>query len=150
MRQATMATYDEDLYTWTMEQAQLLREGRLSELDIENIAEELEDIGKSQARTLGSQLERLIAHLLKWCYQLNQRQQLEHSWRASIRNARQEIEETLSENPGLKPRLTEFFRKAYPKGVNWAVIETNLPESTFPTECPWTLEQVLNPDFWPQ
>jgi hypothetical protein len=69
MRQATMTTYDQDFYTWAMEQAQLLREGRLSELDVNNIAEELEDVGKSQAWTLRSQLERFIAHLLKWCHQ---------------------------------------------------------------------------------
>ncbi len=141
--------YDEDFYTWALKQAQLLREGRLSEIDIENIAEELEDMGKSRARALESQLTRLLAHLLKWQYQPDQRQRCENSWRASIRHARREVERTLKENPGLKPHLPELFEEAYQDGVDWAIRETNLPESVFPIECPWTLEQVLEGDFWP-
>lgn len=141
--------YDTDFYTWALEQARLLREGRLSELDIEHLAEEIEDMGKSEARGLQSQLERLIAHLLKWAYQPEQRQTSLNSWQASIDDARSRIEDILLENPGLKPRLPELFRKAYRGGLNWTVSETNLPKATFPADCPWTLEQVLDPDFWP-
>lgn len=141
--------YDEDFYSWALKQVQLLREGRLSEIDIENIAEELEDMGKSRARALESQLARLLAHLLKWQYQPDQRERYENSWHASIRHARRGVERTLKENPGLKPHLPELFEEVYQDGVDWAIRETNLPESVFPIECPWTLEQVLEGDFWP-
>lgn len=144
-----MSTYQTDYYSWTQEQATLLREGRLNELDIEHLIEELEDMGKSRSRALESQLARLLAHLLKWAHQPDQRQWSEHSWRASIRNARLEVEEILEENPGLRPSVPDLFRKAYRKGLNWAIAETNLPEATFPQHCPWELSQVLDAEFWP-
>src|SRR5262252_9818951 len=82
--------YDEDFYTWTQEQAALLREGAVQELDLANLAEEIESLGKSDRRALGSHLRNLMLHLLKWQYQPSGRQ-TGHSWRASIRNARLEI-----------------------------------------------------------
>jgi hypothetical protein len=80
-----MATYNQDFYTWTSEQARYLREGRLSELDIENLAEELEDMGQGRERALKSQLVRLLAHLLKWHYQPESLPWCGNIWRASIR-----------------------------------------------------------------
>jgi hypothetical protein len=142
--------YDQDFYTWTQHQARLLREGRLQEIDIAHLAEEIEDMGKSEARSLQSQLERLIAHLLKWTYQPEQRQTSSNSWRASIRDARNRVKDTLLESPGLKPKLPELFLKAYLGAVNWAVEETNLPETIFPEGCPWRLEQALDDGFWPE
>jgi hypothetical protein len=144
-----MDLYDQDFYTWTLEQARLLRERRFAELDIEHLAEEIEDMGKREARSLRSQLERLIAHLLKWAYQPEARPWSGNSWRASIRDAREKLQDLLSESPGLKPKLPETFVKAYRGGVNWAVAETNLPETRFPAQCPWSLEQALDPGFWP-
>jgi hypothetical protein len=141
--------YDHDFYTWALESARGLREGRFADLDIEHIAEELEDMGKSEARGLKSQLARLLKHLLKWVYQPEARLGHENSWRASIRDARREIEECLEDNPGLAPRLPELFGKAYMQSINRAVVETNLPESRFPVSCPWSLEQALDPEFWP-
>jgi predicted nucleic acid-binding Zn-ribbon protein len=145
-----MATgYEQDYYGWIQEQAALLRAGRLSEADIEHIAEELEDMGKSEARGLKSQLARLLKHLLKWVYQPELREQQKNSWRASIRNARRKVRECLEENPSLKPKLPEFFLKSYIDAIDEAVEETNLPESRFPSQCPWTLEQVMDEEFWP-
>jgi Domain of unknown function DUF29 len=141
--------YDNDFYSWALESARALREGRFAELDIEHIAEELEGMGKERKRALQSQLARLLAHLLKWSQQPESRAWCGNSWRASIRDARREIEEILEENPGLKPHLPELFGKAYPKGVNRAIADTNLPESRFPAGCPWSLEQVMDPGFWP-
>jgi hypothetical protein len=142
--------YDSDFYTWTQEQTKLLRAGKLSHLDIRHLIEEIEDLGESQARGLQSQLERLIAHLLKWEYQPHQRQHSLHSWQASINDARERIMDSLGSNPGLKPQLPELFAKSYRGAVNGAVIETNLSRSTFPVDCPYTLEQILDEAFWPE
>jgi hypothetical protein len=141
-------TYEQDFYAWALESARGLRARRFADIDIEHIAEELEDMGKSRSRALESQLARLLAHLLKWAHQPEQRWRYQHSWRAAIDSARLEIEGILEENPGLKPRLPEFLGKAYPKGVKGAVAETNLPEATFPEMCPWELQQVLGSRFY--
>jgi hypothetical protein len=142
--------YDKDYYGWLTQQAALLRAGRLSEADIEHIAEELEDMGKSEARGLKSQLARLLKHLLKWVHQPDLREQQKNSWRASIRDARRKVRECLEENPSLKPKLPEFFLKSYIDAIDEAVEETNLPESRFPSQCPWTPEQVMDDQFWPE
>jgi hypothetical protein len=142
-------TYEQDFYAWALESAQALRERRFADIDSEHIAEELEDMGKSRARALESQLARLLAHLLKWTYQPDQRERYQHSWRATIDSAHWEIEEILEENPALVPRLPDVFSRAYPKSVNRAVAETNLPEATFPERCPWELEHVLDNKFLP-
>lgn len=144
-----MSDYEHDFYTWTQEQARALREGRFTELDLEHLAEEIEDMGKSEAKGLQAQIERLIAHLLKWAYQPEARAWQGNSWQASINDARDRINERLTESPGLRPRLPELFRKAYRGGANWAVRETNLPRSRFPSGCPWTLERAMDEQFWP-
>ncbi len=141
--------HEQDFYTWALETARAIRERRFAGIDWEAVAEELEDMGRSEARALESQLARLIAHLLKWQHQPEQRRLSENSWRATIENARREIRKLLRENPGLKSRLLELFSEAYPQGVDWAVIETNLSRSVFPAACPWSLEQVMDDGFWP-
>jgi|SRR5918992_232327 septal ring factor EnvC (AmiA/AmiB activator) len=142
-------TYEQDFYAWALESARGLRERRFADIDIEHIAEELEDMGKSRSRALESQLARLLAHLLKWAHQREHRQRYPHSWRATIDSARLEIEELLEENPSLKPRLPELLGRAYLKGVKRAVVETDLPEDTFPPQCPWDLQRVLDAQFLP-
>ena len=95
----------------------------------------------------------LHAHLLKWRLQSEKRHQdaaRERSWRATIRDARMRIEKILKENPGLRPGLPELFSEVYPGGVNWAIAETGLPESLFPSESPWTLDDALDDSFWPE
>jgi hypothetical protein len=144
------AQYDQDFYSWTQEQAKALREGRLTELDREHLAEEIEDMGKSEARGLRSQLARLLKHLLKWVHQPELLDRKRNSWGISIRDARRKIRECLEENPGLRSRLPELFEKGYIDAIVEVVEETNLPDATFPTVCPWTLEQVLDDAFWPQ
>jgi Domain of unknown function DUF29 len=141
--------HDQDFYTWALETARAIRERRFAGIDWEAVAEELEDMGRSEARALESQLARLLAHLLKWQYQPNQRQLSENSWRATIENARREIRKLLRENPGLKSRLPELFLEAYPQGIDWAVIETNVSRSVFQSTCPWSLEQAMDDGFWP-
>jgi hypothetical protein len=140
-----MSIYHHDFYTWTHEQAALLKEGRLDELDIEHLIEELEDMGTSRERELENRLGILLAHLLKWQYQPERRSR---SWEATIKEQRRRIERVLRKNPGLKSYLDEAFENAYGDARLIAVRETGLEENTFPEDCPWTLEQTLL--VWPQ
>jgi Domain of unknown function DUF29 len=138
--------YYTDFYAWANEQAALLRAGRLSEADIENIAEEIESIGKSQKRELISRLTVLLMHLLKWRYQSGLRGR---SWRLTIEQQRLGLEDHMGENPSLKSQLDEAMTKAYRHARIEAEGETHLPRSTFPLTCPFTFEEAMNPDFWP-
>jgi hypothetical protein len=140
--------YEQDFYQWTQEQAALLREGNVPELDVENLAEEIESLGKSDRRALGSHLKNLVLHLLKWRYQPTGRQ-AGHSWQQSIRNARAEIEVLLEDSPSLRQAVPPLIARWYPLARQDAADETRLPLATFPTTCPWTPEQILDDTFWP-
>ena len=146
MSEKSMPNYDQDFYAWTMHNAQLLREGRLNEIDRTNIAEELESMGKSQKRALNSRLTVLLAHLLKWRYQAGARSP---SWRNTIAIQRIELQELLEENPSLRAKLPGELPAAYRKALLWAANGTQLDLHTFPTSCPFTAEQVLDENFWP-
>jgi len=139
--------YDSDFYAWSREQAELLRTGKLAEADIEHIAEEIDSMGRTEKRELISRLEVLLLHLLKWRYQPGKRGA---SWEASIRVQRYSVEEHLDDNPSLKPLLPQALASAYRKARQEAVAETGLPSGTFPEACPWTAEQVLDGEFWPE
>jgi hypothetical protein len=141
---AKRARYDEDLYTWVQEQVALLRAGRLDEIDVENIAEELSDVGKSEFAKLRSALRVLVMHMLKWD------QQPEHrtpSWIYSIAEQRRRYHDVMADNPGLKPRRDEALRRAYPDARDWASDETHLHPSEFPKECPYTWDDLLERPF---
>jgi hypothetical protein len=137
--------YEEDGYSWALEQAEFLRARRFDLLDTENIAEEIEDLGKSLANELRSRYGTLAMHLLKWQFQPEGRS---HSWAGTIRRDRREIERHLRLNPGLKARREELFADAYDTARDDATVETNLPPSRFPETCPYTLEQATDPAFW--
>jgi hypothetical protein len=130
------AAYDEDFFAWTQEQARLLRSGELSELDIENIAEELESMGRSDKREIDNRLVVLLVHLLKWQVQVGFRSR---SWSA-----------TVGESPSLRSRVVSIRRGLYTRARQVAASETGLPETAFPAECPFTLEQILSEDFLPE
>jgi hypothetical protein len=138
--------YDADLVAWALANAALLREGRLSEIDAEHLAEELEDLGKSERRALCSHLRVLVLHLLKWQFQPGLRGP---SWRLSIENTRREIQIILEDSPSLKEVTETCLQKEYVLACRNAVIETGLPEEHFPSALPYTVEQVLTEDFWP-
>jgi len=127
--------------------AQLLRERRFEDLDLENVAEEIESLGKEQVHALQSQLRRLLKHLLKHQFQPAKRT---GSWRGSMASARIEIEGNLEVNPSLKPRIENLMQRAYLAAVKEAMAETGLPNKTFPTACPWTFEQAMQDDFFPE
>jgi predicted nucleic acid-binding Zn-ribbon protein len=139
-------TYDRDFYAWANEQASLLRAGRLAEADIAHIAEEIESMGKTEKRELVSRLTVLLLHLLKWRFQADR---AGNSWRLSIANSRDQIEDHLEDNPSLKSELPRTISQAYRYARRDAARETDLRESIFPTTCPWTFEQMMDPDFWP-
>jgi hypothetical protein len=140
------ALYDQDFYAWANEQAGLLRAGKLSEADIEHIAEEIESMGKGEKRELISRLNILLLHLLKRQYQPSHRG---HSWRSSIRIQRREVAAHMADNPSLKSLLPQAIEQAYGTAIIEAESETGLSEATFPAACEWSYEQMMDPEFWP-
>ena len=138
--------YQTDFYAWTQQQIKLLKAQSWHGLDVQNLIEELEDLGRRERQELRNRLSVLLGHLLKWQFQP---QQQSTSWLATIREQRDQITLLLDENPSLKPYLPEALIIAYKLGLSLAVRETGLPYETFPLECPYTLEKVLDEDFFP-
>jgi hypothetical protein len=138
--------YDTDFYAWANEQAALLRAGRLSEADVENIAEEIESMGRSERSELVNRLAVLLIHLLKWRYQPGLRGR---SWGLTIEEQRDALQDHLADNPSLKSQLDELVARAYRRARINAERETHLPRTTFPSTCPFTFDEAMNPDFWP-
>jgi Domain of unknown function DUF29 len=141
------ALYDEDFYAWSFEQARLLRAGEFSRLDIENIAEELESMGRRDKREIESRLVVLIAHLLKWQVQVGFRSR---RWSAPIREQRRRIAKLLEESPSVLSVFDELLGQAYGDGRDKAAEETGFADSAFPPACPFTPEQLLAEDFLPK
>jgi len=141
-----MTSYNTDFYAWTIEQAERLKTGQWEHLDIENLVEEIESLGKREKQELRNRFRVLLGHLLKWQYQPDQRS---NSWRSTIREQRRRIIQHLEENPSLQPYLPEALQAGYEDGVDLAIQETNLPEESFPTICPYTLDQALDAEFLP-
>jgi hypothetical protein len=138
--------YQTDFYGWTQEQALLLRRQEWSQVDLPNLIEEIESLGKQQRQELRNRLSILVGHLLKWHYQPQHRSR---SWLATLRIQRLDIAELLEDNPSLRSSLQEVLGKAYLKGIQLAVRETNLPNYTFPRECPYKLAEILDSKFYP-
>jgi Domain of unknown function DUF29 len=143
---AKATLYDRDFFAWSLEQAKLLRAGKLAEADIEHIAEEIDSMGRTEKRELISRLSVLLLHLLKWRYQPEKRGP---SWEASVRVQGYGIEDHLDDNPSLTPLLPQALASAYRRAALETAAETGLPGATFPDACPWTVEQVLDGGFWP-
>jgi hypothetical protein len=139
--------YEEDFYAWTVEQADLLRTGEFSALDIANIAEEIESLGRRDRRELGSRLTVLVAHLLKWQKQPDMRSK---SWSATIREQRRQIKKLLEESPSLRPFVAKALAEVYTDSREDAADETGLAATGFPAECPFTLDEVLSREFLPE
>jgi len=138
------AAYDGDYYGWVEEQVALLRAGRLDEIDVENIAEELSDMGRTEYHRLHSALKVLVMHMLKWDQQPEHRSS---SWEGTIREHRQRIARLLKKNPGLRPRLEEALAEGYEDARICASTETHIPDEDFPKECPYGWDDVLDRPF---
>jgi hypothetical protein len=139
--------YDRYVYAWANEQAALLRAGKLEAADLENIAEEIESVGRSEHRELESRLTILLLPLLKWQFQP---ELCSKSWHYSIMEQRRKIERHLRQNPSLRTRLTETIADSYGDAMIEAARETGLDVGTFPAECPWPFEHMMNTEFWPR
>ncbi len=138
--------YEADFYQWSLEQARLLRSGEWKSVDVEHLAEEIEDMGKGVRREWESLLKVLIVQLHKWVFQPELRGV---SWQWTIQEQRVQLHELLADNPSLKNQMTASLERTYPRAVKWTALETSLIEETFPTECPFRLEDILNESFWP-
>jgi hypothetical protein len=128
------ADYERDFYSWLMEQARFVREGRWDAIDRANLAEEIESLGREQFNKLESALRVLLIHLLKWDFQPEKRTR---SWALSVKEQRLRLEHVLDDNPELKSRFDEALARAYQLACVKAADETGLPEATFPEQCPY-------------
>lgn len=136
-----------DYHDWLVTQAAHLRAHSFDELDAETIAEELEDMGRSERRAVESHLKNLLLHLLKWSTQTKRRSK---SWRDSIDTARDTLLDLLDDSPSLRSQLAEFVERQYPRARRSAANQTGLVEANFPLRCPFLLSQVLDHEFFPE
>jgi len=138
--------YETDFVEWTEQQVQLLRAEEFEKVDWTNVIEEIESLGATQKREVKNRLVILLMHLLKWQFQESHRSR---SWNITIDNQRIDIEVVLGDNPSLRAHLPEFVASAYPIAIRKTAVETELPRTTFPPACPYTLEQIMDEDFLP-
>jgi hypothetical protein len=144
----TTPDYDTDYAAWADTQAAALRAKEWAALDIDHLAEEIENVGGSIRKGLVSQLERLLLHLLKWRY--DPAEEPRRLWRLSILDARHEISKDLATNRSLRDYPAERLADAYHYARRVVVLDTELPLATFPEACPWTVAQVLDEEFLPE
>jgi hypothetical protein len=142
----TASLYDQDFAVWTSETARLLRAGRFDEVDIAHVAEEIEDMGKRDKRELHSRLTVLLLHLLKCNWQPNKQSS---GWQSTIITQRAELEQLFEDSPSLRRTIGAAVLKVYPAALRTAAVETGVPAATFPRDCPFTPEQILDPNFLP-
>ena len=138
--------YEQDFHAWALQQAELLRTRKLDCADLDNIAEEIKSMGRSEKRELTNRLIVLVLHLLKWRFQPALRG---NSWRLTIRAQRLSLSQHLRDNPSLKSHLEQAMSDAYDRARIEAERETGLAAETFPDVCPFSHEQAMSNDFWP-
>ena len=142
----TQTLYEKDFNLWIEQTINYLKDGDFTNLDRENLIEEIKSMGNSDKRETFSRLKVLLMHLLKWKYQPQKRTS---SWLNTIDEQREQLELILKNSPSLKPYFQEILSDCYQKAIRAAVNETNLPRKTFPIECPFTPEQILDSDYFP-
>jgi hypothetical protein len=146
VRRERTKLYDADFVRWTEEQAAALRAGRLDALDLENLAEEIESLGKRDRRKLKFRLTVLIMHLLKWAYQPDQRS---GSWESTVRTQRAEIRQLLDDSPGLRRDVPDILAQKYDLARRNAAAETGLSLAIFPAACPFAVDEILAEEWLP-
>ena len=144
-----IVSYETDIIAWANQQAQLLRSGRWSEIDVTHIVEEIEDVGKSEQRELESRMVVLITHFLKWQYQ-PQRQG--KSWLLTIKEQRNAVHRRLKKTPSLKASLNdeEWWNDVWLDARVVTEKETLIDFDKFPQQCPWTIEHILAFEWMPE
>lgn len=145
------AAYDEDFYAWTQSQAAELRRAGAARnnapIDWANVAEEIESMGRSQKSEISSRLKVLLVHLLKWLCCPELRERCERGWRRTIREQREKLLEEIEGSPSLRPFIVTVFGKAYRSARLDAADEAEAPDSQFPLDPPFTLDQALDPAY---
>jgi hypothetical protein len=142
------AQYNKDFYRWTQETAELIRQRRFDEVDLEHVAEEIHDMGLRDHREVRSRSTVLLMHLLKWQLQPEGR---EHSsWMAKIGEQRTELALVMDDSPSLRRVPKEQLSAIYGKAVDGVVRETRLSAKVFPSDCPYTADQIMDDDFLPE
>ena len=136
--------YETDETAWLDAMAELIRTGRLGDLDYPHLAEYLEDMAIRDRREVKSRLRVLLGHLLKWTYQADMRT---NSWRGTITVQTDDLEDNLETSGTLRNYAESILAESYAKAVKWTVKEMGLPVATFPVECPWTLDRLLSSDL---
>ncbi|GBF80973.1 DUF29 domain-containing protein [Aphanothece sacrum] len=144
---AVKILYETDFNLWLQETVKLLKQKKLDQLDIDNLIEEIEAMGRSEKKGLRSNLEQLLMHLLKWKYQPNKRT---GSWEKSILEHRNRILEDLEDSPSFNPYFDEIFDKCYQNARKYAKAETHLPLNIFPEVCSFTKTEILTSDYLPE
>lgn len=140
--------YGTDFYLWTQEEATKLRSGNVKELDLENLAEEIESMGRNDKRELRNRIVVLLVHLLKVEYQRH-KQVDSTSWLETIDEQRDQISVLLQDSPSLKQLFPGVIEEAHKRAIRKAAKETGLSESAFPATCPYSAEQILNETYLP-
>ncbi|MBN3886706.1 MAG: DUF29 domain-containing protein [Nostoc sp.] len=146
--QMLQTLYEQDYCAWVEQIAELLRSHQWDTLDLEHLIEEVVDLGKSQQRALQSALRLILSHLLKWKYQPERRSQ---SWQVTITRERLNIDELLQESPSLRRFLndSEWINTTYQRARREAMVETSLSEDNFAIACPFSVDEILDLDFYP-
>jgi hypothetical protein len=138
--------YEQDYYLWLEKTAQLLKDRKLSELDIENLFEEITDIATEEKRNIEDNLILVFRYLLRYKYQPNK---ITSGDRLGLFQRRDDLIEDFSYSPSLKLFFIQIFEECYSEARELSAIETGLPLETFPVKCPFTVEQVLDVDYPP-
>ena len=139
--------YETDFAAWAFQQAMLLRVGKLDSLDVTNLIEEIESMGRSEHRVLDNRFTVLIGHLLKWQYQHNRQS---NSWRLTIKEQRRQIHKLIATSPSLNAKLTpDWLADIWQSSLVLAINETGLDIEHFPEQPIWTIQQILDSDFFP-
>lgn len=145
----TQTLYNQDYYLWLRTTINQLRASQFSSVDLDNLLEELESMGRSQKRTVKSLLIRLFEHLLKLTYWDVERERNEGHWKGEIRTLRREIKDELKDSPSLKPYILEIFDECYQDARKEASDRSQLPIDTFPVTLLGSLEQILDENWFP-
>lgn len=141
-----LAGYDEDFALWSAEQAELIRKGKLDRVDIENVAEELEGLGRQEKRLIESYLQSIAMQMLRWHYQPEYRC---GKWQSTLLEYRSRLDDLLEHSPSLVSHPAAVLQEEYVIAREWIAIETSVYLDLIPTECPWSIDKVLDPDFLP-
>jgi hypothetical protein len=141
--------YEQDFYLWIQTTVKLLQEGKLEQLDIDNLIEELDSMGRKEKKELKTRLIVLIEHLLKLLFWTEEKDYNARGWRNTVVEQRRQIIYSLADSPSLKSILNDIYLDCYPDARNDTIRKYQLSPELFPQEPPFSLEQVLNPDFIP-